>query len=94
MLKMMTGSKTARFFYLNREKVMEIYTIMNGALFRFVYEKADDMKDSLFYETYLKDSVPILGMGHVNEDEWRAAFNALADRVGNLESLLEKPEAE
>lgn len=89
MLKMMTGNVAgARFFYLNREKAIEVYTIMNGVLFRHIEEKKSEEQGLIWAETYLKDSVPILGMSHVNEDEWRGAFNSLSEKIDNIETLL------
>ena len=88
MLDMVSNITGAKFFYIERTKALEIYSIMNGMLFRHIYQKRDEMSDALFYDTYLKNSVPVLNISHVNENEWRAAFNELADKIAELGSNM------
>jgi len=89
MLRMMTGTKTAKFFYINRKKAIEIYTIMNGVFFRHIHIKLGNEQDSIFAETYLKDSIPIISISHVNEDEWKGVANIITNKLNKIEAIID-----
>lgn len=90
MQKLNIGNMQARYFYLEKKKTIEIYSIMNNILYRYTHVKTNDNETVTFKEIYLGNAIRVDNISHVNEGEWRAVINTMSERLANIETLLER----
>jgi len=86
------GNKTLRLFYTIKDNMIEMYKVFSGVgiLYRAKAEIPEGEEGSLFREMYLRDAQQVIGISHVNENEWREAINSIWVQVDEIKMMLEE----
>jgi len=89
-LRSLRVDTTHRFFYINRTQTIEIYSLFNNVLFRFIHPKTGDENDLLWISTNLKDAIPVMNITKPNEEQWRTAYDQLYAEIIRIRELIEE----
>jgi len=81
---------THRFFFIERDDTIEIYSILNNILFRYIYTKKGDENDLLFFDNTLKNALKIKNISFINEDKWQRWAVMILEEIRNLKVMLDE----
>ena len=82
--EMSMGFGGPRLFYMNKLTTIEIYAIMSGIIYRYIYDKQGEEQDRIFLEQNMGNSVPIEKMSFVNEPEWQEWATQVIDELRKI----------
>ena len=87
-LKSLNKNPTA-FFYKETPNIKtEIYTEMNGMLFRYTYQWKNDENDVLFYERYLSNALRIYDINIINGDKWQEVIIEIYKKLDEIKDSI------
>lgn len=85
------GIKGNPIFYIEKEKELEIYAIINYILFRYIKQLPEDsMENLLVRQTYLTGAIKINSISNINEPEWKIYFNNLYKLIQIMDLKLDE----
>ena len=77
-------------FYLIKGNIMEVYSTMNGMLFRHIRTMGSPSEEVIFAEKYLTDSVRAERVSHINESKYQAMLLHYSEQLTAIKEQLEK----
>ena len=92
MLLKLKQDQTLKFFYIDRKETIEIHSLFNNQIFRYIHKKKlndEGVTDRLFFDRYLNDSVPIKQLSMINEEDWRIAITSVFTFLGHIDNKLQ-----
>lgn len=90
-IRMINRGDMTRFFYIDYQNRVEVFTLMNGIMYRYVYRKTGtEEQDRLFMENNLMNALQINGFEYINEVPWRELFLKINSNLEEIKESLNR----
>ena len=79
-------------FYTVSDTKLDIYSTMNGMLYRYTHTRVSPEDDALFSEKYLTDSVRVKQLSNLNEYQYQQMFLHMSQQLEDIITKLSRIE--